>query len=65
MGKMKTKKAAAKRVKVTGSGRLLRRRRMRNKHMSQKTAKRKRRLKLLDDFKGKEEKKVRRLVPYA
>ncbi|MEN9208014.1 MAG: 50S ribosomal protein L35 [Gloeomargarita sp. GMQP_bins_120] len=42
--KLKTRKAAAKRFQVTGSGKIVRRQSMRNHLLQKKTSKRKRRL---------------------
>ena len=44
MPKQKTKKAAAKRFKVTGSGKVLRRHAMKSHNLEKKSAKRRRKL---------------------
>ena len=44
MPKQKTKKAAAKRFKVTGSGKILRRHAMKSHNLEKKSAKRRRKL---------------------
>ncbi len=64
MPKMKTKATAKKRFKLTGSGRLMRRRGTHSHLNYKKTEARKRRLRLPTDvFKG-DRKKVRKLLPY-
>ena len=65
MGKMKTKRGAAKRIKVTGTGKLLRRQMGHNHLLSKKARARKRRLKEDRGVHARDRKKVRRCVPYA
>ena len=63
--KMKTKRAAAKRFKVTGTGKLVRNKANKSHILTKKTTKRKRNLRkatLLDDSNVKTLKKI---LPYA
>lgn len=63
--KMKTKRAAAKRFKVTGTGKLVRNRANKNHILTKKTRKRKRRLRkptLVDETNVKTMKKI---MPYV
>ncbi len=63
--KMKTKRAAAKRFKVTGTGKLVRNKANKNHILTKKTTKRKRNLRkatLVDDTNVKTMKKI---LPYA
>ncbi len=63
--KMKTNRSAAKRFKVTGTGRLKRRKAGKSHLLEEKTAKRKRRLRKAA-LVGKEEmERMKRLLPYA
>ena len=62
MPKMKTDKGAAKRVKVTGSGRLRRRKAFRSHLLEKKTSVRTRRLSRETDFSPADEKAVRRML---
>ncbi|MDA8357003.1 MAG: 50S ribosomal protein L35 [Actinomycetota bacterium] len=62
MPKMKTDRGAAKRVKVTGTGRLRRRRQNRSHILEKKTSVRKRRLAREDDFSAGDERRVRRML---
>ncbi len=65
MPKMKTNRSAAKRFKVTASGRLKRRKAGKSHLLEEKTAKRKRRLRRAA-LVGKEEmERMKRLLPYA
>ena len=64
MPKMKTKKAAAKRFRVTGSGRVKRPKAGGNHGMQEKSRKRLRRLRNNDMISITHEKKIRRLLPY-
>jgi large subunit ribosomal protein L35 len=60
--KQKTKKAASKRFKVTGSGKILRRHAMKSHNLEKKSAKRRRKLRgdyQLDDTDARE---VRRML---
>lgn len=65
MPKMKTNRAAAKRFKVTGSGRI-RRPKMGGQHMlSKKSRKQKRRLRDNDLVHPTMERRIKQLLPYA
>jgi len=62
MPKMKTDRGAAKRVKVTGSGRLRRRKQNRRHILEKKTSVRKRRLARETDFSPGDERTVKRML---
>ncbi|HLN17593.1 MAG TPA: 50S ribosomal protein L35 [Acidimicrobiales bacterium] len=62
MPKMKTDRGAAKRVKVTGSGRLRRRKAFRSHMLEKKTSVRTRRLARETDFSPADERQVRRML---
>jgi large subunit ribosomal protein L35 len=62
MPKMKTDKGAAKRVKITGSGKLRRRKAFLNHILEKKTAKRKRHLGKETDFAPGDAKQTKRLL---
>jgi large subunit ribosomal protein L35 len=62
MPKMKTDRGAAKRVKVTGSGRLRRRQAFRGHYFEAKSSRRTRRLARDADFSQGDERKVRRML---
>ena len=61
MPKMKTNSTAKQRVKVTGSGRLRRRKAFRSHLMENKTSRRSRRLDRETDFSKGQERRVKRL----
>ena len=65
MPKMKTKKAAAKRFRVTGTGRVRRPKQGGNHGMQEKSRKRLRRLRKNDTVHGALERHVKRLLPYG
>jgi large subunit ribosomal protein L35 len=65
MPKMKTKKAAAKRFRVTGKGRVRRPKAGGNHGMQEKSRKRLRRLRKNDMVSPAMEKHVKRLLPYG
>ena len=65
MPKMKTKKAAAKRYKMTGSGKVRYKKQGLRHILTKKNAKRKRRLRLPSILSSVETKRVRQLMPYA
>lgn len=65
MPKMKTNKAAAKRFRVTGSGRVRRPKAGGNHGMQEKSRKRLRRLRRNDTVHPSMEKHVKRLLPYG
>jgi len=62
MPQMKTPRGAAKRFKVTGSGKLMRRKAFRNHILEKKTSKRKRRLGREAEVTGGDRDQVRRLL---
>jgi len=63
MPKMRTKKSAAKRFKVTGTGKIVRRNTGKGHLMMKKSGSRKRRLTLESGVASGERQKVRRMVP--
>jgi large subunit ribosomal protein L35 len=65
MPKMKTNRAAAKRFKVTGSGRIRRSKAGLNHNMQEKSRKRTRRLRKNDMVDSTMEKRVKLLLPYG
>jgi large subunit ribosomal protein L35 len=65
MPKMKTKKSIAKRVKVTGTGKLMHRSKGNNHLKSAKSAAQLRRLALGKQLTGKDEKNFKKLLPYV
>jgi large subunit ribosomal protein L35 len=65
MPKMKTKKAAAKRYKMTGSGKVRYKKQGLRHILTKKNAKRKRRLRLPAILSPVETKRVKQLMPYA
>ena len=62
MPKQKTHKATKKRFKVTGTGKLLRRRAMRSHYLEKKSAKRKRRFGRAEEVKAPDKRSVERLL---
>ena len=62
MPKIKTHKGAAKRFKITGSGKILRVKAYKSHILTKKNAKRKRRLGNVDEVSSSDKKKVRRLL---
>jgi large subunit ribosomal protein L35 len=62
MPKMKTDRGAAKRVKVTGTGRLRRRQQNRSHLLEKKTSVRTRRLSRETDFSSGDERRVKRML---
>jgi len=65
MPKMKTKKAAAKRYHVTGTGKVRYKKQGLRHILTKKNAKRKRRLRLSATLSPVETKRVNQLMPYA
>jgi large subunit ribosomal protein L35 len=65
MPKMKTKKTAAKRFKITGTGRVRRPKQGANHGMQEKSRKRVRRLVKSDMIDKTFEKHVKRMLPYG
>jgi large subunit ribosomal protein L35 len=64
MPKLKSRKAAAKRFKATGSGKIVRRKSMRNHLLQHKSAKRKRNLGAKGLVDERDEENVRLMLPY-
>ncbi|MCF7943089.1 MAG: 50S ribosomal protein L35 [Spirochaetia bacterium] len=64
MPKMKTRKAAAKRYKVTSSGKVLYKKQGTRHILTKKSSKRKRSLRHSDVLSDPETKKVKKLLPY-
>ena len=62
MPKMKTHKGAAKRFKVTGSGKITRRRAFKNHILEKKAPKRKRRLSKTTEVTGGDRDRIERLL---
>ena len=65
MPKMKTHRGAAKRLKVTASGRLKRRKAYHSHILTKKDRKRKRRLRGSDLISAADHRRVKRLLPYS
>ena len=63
MPKMKTHRGAAKRFKLTASGKIVRRRSLKQHILTSKTTKRKRRLRQPDLISAADMRKVQRLLP--
>ncbi|MDJ1178515.1 50S ribosomal protein L35 [Roseofilum sp. BLCC_M91] len=64
MPKLKTRKAAAKRFRVTGSGKILRRKANKNHLLEHKSPTRKRRLSQITTVCERDEENVRLMLPY-
>ncbi|MDJ1169124.1 50S ribosomal protein L35 [Roseofilum sp. BLCC_M154] len=64
MPKLKTRKAAAKRFRVTGSGKVLRRKANKNHLLEHKSTTRKRRLSQITAVCERDEENVRLMLPY-
>ncbi|MFQ5828642.1 MAG: 50S ribosomal protein L35 [Candidatus Methylomirabilia bacterium] len=64
MPKIKTKRSAAKRFKVTATGKLVRRKGWKSHLLEWKPAKRKRQLRQAAPVSHADEKRIRRIVPY-
>ena len=64
MPKVKTKRAAAKRFKVTGTGKLKRMKAYKSHILTKKSAKRKRNLRKTGYVSTTQEKAMRKLLPY-
>ena len=64
MPKLKTKRAAAKRFRVTGTGKLKRNKAYKSHILTKKTTKRLRGLRQTGYIAEEEQKKVRELIPY-
>jgi large subunit ribosomal protein L35 len=64
MPKLKTKKGAAKRFKITGSGKIARKKAYHSHILTKKSAKRKRNLVKESFVTGKDVKTVKQMLPY-
>ncbi|MBQ6903005.1 MAG: 50S ribosomal protein L35 [Lachnospiraceae bacterium] len=62
--KMKTKKAAAKRFKVTGTGKLIRNKAYKRHILNKKTTKRKRNLRKATEVDASNVKNMKKILPY-
>jgi len=65
MPKMKTHRGAAKRFKVTGTGKIKRKKAYKSHILTKKTTKRKRNLRKLTIIDKSDYKRVRELLPYS
>ncbi|MBR6396110.1 MAG: 50S ribosomal protein L35 [Lachnospiraceae bacterium] len=65
MPKMKTKSGAKKRVKVTGTGKLMRMKAFKSHILTKKTTKRKRNLRKATEIDSTSMKAMRKVMPYA
>lgn len=64
MPKMKTRKAAAKRFRATGSGKIVRRKAFKNHLLEHKTSDKKRSMSQMAVVNERDEKNVRAMLPY-
>ena len=64
MPKLKTRKAAAKRFRATGSGKIVRRKAFKNHILEKKTTARKRSLSKMAIVHERDEENVRKMLPY-
>ncbi len=64
MPKLKTRKAAAKRFRVTGSGKIVRRKAFKNHILEKKTSDKKRRLSQMAVVDERDAKNVHLMLPY-
>jgi large subunit ribosomal protein L35 len=64
MPKLKTRKAAAKRFRATGSGKIVRRKAFKNHLLQHKSSDRKRRLSQMEVVNERDEQNVRFMLPY-
>ncbi|MFO7266095.1 MAG: 50S ribosomal protein L35 [Limnochordales bacterium] len=65
MPKLKTHRGAAKRIKVTGRGKLLQNRSGRRHLLEHKSSRRKRRLRAVKELSETVQKRFRKMLPYA
>ncbi len=65
MPKQKTKRAAAKRFKITGTGKVKRNKAYRSHLLGKKSSKRKRHLRKPDLIDKADEKRIKALIPYG
>ncbi|MBD2310448.1 50S ribosomal protein L35 [Desertifilum sp. FACHB-1129] len=64
MPKLKTRRAAAKRFRATGSGKIVRRKAFKNHLLHHKSAERKRRLSNMAEVHERDAENVRLMLPY-
>ncbi|MBD2498901.1 50S ribosomal protein L35 [Nostoc sp. FACHB-280] len=64
MPKLKTRKAAAKRFRATGSGKIVRRKAFKNHLLEHKTTNKKRKLSKMAIVNERDEENVRLMLPY-
>jgi large subunit ribosomal protein L35 len=64
MPKLKTRKAAAKRFRATGSGKIVRRKAFKNHLLEHKTSNKKRKLSKMVVVNERDEENVRLMLPY-
>ena len=65
MPKLKTQKGAAKRFKITASGKIKRKKAYKSHILTKKNAKRIRHLRKPDYVSSTEQKKIKRMLPYS
>lgn len=65
MPKLKTRKAAARRFKVTGSGKIMRRKAYKSHLLQHKSSKRKNQLSKMAHVHENDQENVRMMLPYA
>ncbi len=65
MPKMKTKSSAAKRFKVTGTGKLMKMKAYKSHILNKKSAKRKRNLRKATEVDSSNVKQMRKIMPYC
>ena len=65
MPKMKTHRGAAKRLKITGSGKIKRHKANKSHILTKKTTKRKRHLRQSDLVAKSDEKRMKKILPYG
>ena len=65
MPKMKTKRAAAKRFKTTGTGKIMKMKAYKSHILNKKTTKRKRNLRKVEELDKTNLKAAKRLLPYS
>lgn len=65
MPKMKTKKSAAKRFKVTGTGKLMKMKAYKSHILNKKSTKRKRNLRKATEVDASNVKQMRKIMPYT
>ena len=65
MPKIKTRKSAAKRYKVTSTGKIKYKKQGLRHILTKKSSKRKRKLRILGTLKNTEQKRVKKLLPYG